>query len=171
MGKLHLSRNDLEVHAWAERRGVRVFEIRATLDRDLPPLPPVAQRRSPLTGEIDENSKWGWGGFRVKFLRKAGSSSLPPEEVFDFGPVITEMGSVGGKGFTREGARESCTLDELNLKHSPFDSTWSRLPVKKVLSVSYQKGNSFTMLSGRIVEGVKVDVEAFAELSKYYYDY
>ncbi len=171
LGTLHLSRDGRSIHAWADRRGKRVFEVRADLTAELPQLRPVAERRARLTAEIQPDSKWTWGGFRVKALRKSGTAGLPPEEVFDFGPVLTEMAEISGPGFSRDGVQVECEVSEFELRHSPFDSAWSRFPVKNVVSVNYRVGNSFSMLSGRNRDDVKVDAAAFVELSKFHYDY
>jgi acetoacetate decarboxylase len=175
-GVLGIERNGRTVHAWAERRGVRVFEVEATMKEDLPELPPVEERQAPLTGQLTPESQYRWGGYNFKFMRHSGAffrDDFSPAEVFDFGPVMTQQARIGGPGFSRSGVSVACDLESALIitRPSPSDSLWDRLEMVKLLSVEYSKGGSFTMLSGRVMKDVVVDPANFEEFSRYKYDY
>ncbi len=176
MGVLSIRRDGRQVHAWAERRGVRVFEVTATLEEELPGLPPVEERQAPLDGQLTPESEYRWSGYNFKFLRRSGAGfrdDLAPAEVFDFGPVMTQQARIWGPGFSRQGVEVACdpAAAEVIVRPSPHDSLWAELEIVKLLEVSYSKGSSFTMLSGRVMRDVVVDPATFEDFSRYRYDY
>jgi acetoacetate decarboxylase len=176
MGVLGIERDGRKVHAWAERRGVRVFEVEATLTEELPELPPVEERQAPLTGQLTADSEYRWGGYNFKFMRHSGAffrEDFSPADVFDFGPVMTQQARIGGPGFSRSGTSVDCdpATAKVITRPSPSDSLWAKLEMVKLLSVEYSKGGSFTMLSGRVMKDVVVDPATFEEFSRYKYDY
>lgn len=170
VGQLHLQREGRRVHAWVARHGTRVFELTVDLEKDFPALPPESERRAPLTGQITPDSKYRWRGYSFKFLWRSGSLYFPRKDRFDFGPAMCQQGSIGGPGFSRAGVSARGKA-EVKVKHSPVDSLWAKMEIKKLGPAGYSKGASFTMLNGRVMKGVEVDPAPFTYYARYFLDH
>lgn len=170
VGTIHLERDGRTVTAWGERRGKRLFDITATLDEEMPELPPKTERLRPLDGELTPDSTWVLRGFTVRFHLNSATVLDPTKNAFSYGPVLFRQAQVAGPGFTRAGTKVPATVDTFERTESKFDTAWSRFAKGPVMQATYSKGACFTMLSGEDDPSVPIDPIAYRDFVGYFFD-
>jgi acetoacetate decarboxylase len=154
MAKLSMKRGGQRFEGWIERRGIRIFEVQATLDGT-----PNAQDAVDILDEIyhifpdvsEEQIQYKGITFLLKHF-------LAPEGGFDYTPRLIRQETIF-RPYQLEVGHAKVTLRE-----SPYDSPWSRVEVVRLLGALYTRGNN-TMHPGRVIAEVNPEeVEPFAGL-------
>ena len=154
MAKLSMKRGGHRFEGWIERRGIRIFEVQATLDGT-----PNAEDAMEILDEIyhifpevsDEQIQYKGIAFLLKHF-------LAPEGGFDYTPRLIRQETVF-RPYQLEVGHAKVMLGE-----SPYDSPWSRVEVVRLLGALYTRGNNI-MQPGEVVAEVNPEaVEPFAGL-------
>jgi hypothetical protein len=161
MAHLELTRDGQKVHGVIERRGVRLFDVRADLTGQ-PNSPKAAEILGALSGPPAEGGaglpQTDAANFLFKFAHAAEAGKLfehPPRivrQVTRARPKSMEFGSA-----------------QVELGYSPSDSPWSKVPVAEMLGAFYQISHN-TMMPPTIVGEVK-DEKAFLPYSFLKYEW
>jgi acetoacetate decarboxylase len=138
MATLSFKREGDTIDAWVERKGIRLFELHATMNRK-----PDFGEHEQVVREIFPNN---FADDAVAFNIKAFLA--PDHRGFDYKPRLIRQVTQ-----FRPYQVERCDTEVITRK-SRYDSPWGKLKVVKVLGSAYTKGNN-TMLPGKVVGEVE----------------
>ena len=138
MATLSLKREGDKIDGWVERKGVRLFELHATMNGK----PDFGEHEQVIRKIFPNNFSDDTVAFNIKaFL-------APDHRGFDYKPRLIRQVTQ-----FRPYLVERCDTEVITRK-SRYDSPWGKLEVVKVLGSAYTKGNN-TMLPGKVIAEVE----------------
>ncbi len=151
MAKVSLKRDGDKIDGWVERRGIKFFEIHATVTEK-----PESAEYEEITREVfKDETKMDAVAFNIwSFSPPGGGPEYTPKlvrQVTRFRPYNIEY----------------CNADVVT-RESPYDSPWHKLKPVTVLGSTYTKGNN-TMMGAKVV--ADVEPKTYLKFSRMKYDW